>query len=58
MPVTSLGQVLDAIDDDDCLTPLGWWGLPGATPRLGAVRRRPVLSQSTLRKHLAPVENR
>ena len=44
MPVTSLGQVLDAIDDDDCLTPLGWWGLPEATPRLGAVQRRPVLS--------------
>ncbi len=57
VPVISLWQALDAIDDDDCLTPLGWWGLPEATPRLGAVQRRSVLSQSTLRKHLAPAEN-
>ena len=39
LPVTSLWQVLGAIDDDERLTPLGWWGLPEAmlrvwTPRL------------------------
>jgi len=30
LPVTTLWQILGAIDDDDCLTPLGWWGLPEA----------------------------
>ena len=30
LPVTSLWQVLGAIDHEDCLTPLGWWGLPEA----------------------------
>jgi hypothetical protein len=30
LPVTSLWQVLGAIDDEDRLTPLGWWGLPEA----------------------------
>jgi hypothetical protein len=28
LPVTSLWQVLGAIDDDERLTALGWWGLP------------------------------
>ncbi len=35
-PVTSLWQVLGAIDDDDRLTPLGWWGLPEAMLRVWA----------------------
>ena len=30
LPVTTLWQILGAIDDDDRLTPLGWWGLPEA----------------------------
>ncbi len=30
LPVTTLWQVLGAIDDHDRLTPLGWWGLPEA----------------------------
>jgi hypothetical protein len=34
LPVASLWQVLGAIDDDDCLTPLGWWGLPEAMRRV------------------------
>ena len=25
LPVTTLWHVLGAIDDNDCLTPLGWW---------------------------------
>jgi hypothetical protein len=36
LPVTSLWQVLGAIDDDDGLTPLGWWGLPEAMRRAWA----------------------
>jgi hypothetical protein len=36
LPVTSLWQILGAIDDDDCLTPLGWWGLPEAMRRVWA----------------------
>jgi hypothetical protein len=36
LPVTSLWQVLGAIDDDDCLTALGWWGLPEAMRRVWA----------------------
>ena len=36
LPVTSLWQVLGAIDGDDCLTPLGWWGLPEAMRRVWA----------------------
>jgi hypothetical protein len=36
LPVTSLWQVLGAIDDEDCLTPLGWWGLPEAMLRVWA----------------------
>ena len=36
LPVTSLWQVMGAIDDDDCLTPLGWWGLPEAMRRVWA----------------------
>ena len=36
LPVTSLWQVLGAIDDDDSLTPLGWWGLPEAMRRVWA----------------------
>jgi hypothetical protein len=35
-PVTSLWQVLGAIDDDERLTPLGWWGLPEAMLRVWA----------------------
>lgn len=31
--VTALWNVLGAIDDDDRLTPLGWWGLPEAMYR-------------------------
>ena len=34
LPVTTLWQVLGAIDDDDRLTPLGWWGLPEAMRRV------------------------
>ena len=34
LPVTSLWQVLGAIDDDDRLTQLGWWGLPEAMRRV------------------------
>ena len=34
LPVTSLWQVLGAIDDEDCLTALGWWGLPEAMRRV------------------------
>ncbi len=30
LPVTALWQVLGAIDDEERLTPLGWWGLPEA----------------------------
>ena len=33
---TSLWQVLGAIDQDERLTPLGWWGLPEAMLRLWA----------------------
>jgi hypothetical protein len=36
LPVTTLWQVLGAIDEDDCLTPLGWWGLPEAMRRVWA----------------------
>jgi hypothetical protein len=36
LPVTSLWQVLGAIDEDDCLTALGWWGLPEAMRRVWA----------------------
>jgi hypothetical protein len=36
LPVTSLWQILGAIDDQDCLTPLGWWGLPEAMRRVWA----------------------
>jgi hypothetical protein len=34
LPVTSLWQVIGAIDDDDRLTALGWWGLPEAMRRV------------------------
>jgi hypothetical protein len=30
LPVATLWQVLGAIDEEDRLTPLGWWGLPEA----------------------------
>jgi hypothetical protein len=30
LPVTALWQVLGALDDQQRLTPLGWWGLPEA----------------------------
>ncbi|MBV9444593.1 MAG: hypothetical protein JO345_01635 [Streptosporangiaceae bacterium] len=36
LPVTTLWQILGAIDDDDQLTPLGWWGLPEAMRRVWA----------------------
>jgi hypothetical protein len=36
LPVTSLWQVLGAIDEDERLTPLGWWGLPEAMRRVWA----------------------
>ncbi len=36
LPVTSLWQILGAIDDQDRLTPLGWWGLPEAMRRVWA----------------------
>jgi hypothetical protein len=36
LPVTSLWQVLGATDDEDRLTPLGWWGLPAAMLRVWA----------------------
>jgi len=36
LPVTSLWQVLGAIDEDERLTPLGWWGLPQAMLRVWA----------------------
>ena len=31
--VTAMWSVLGAIDSDDRLTPLGWWGLPEAMSR-------------------------
>ena len=31
--VTAMWSVLGAIDEDDRLTPLGWWGLPDAMQR-------------------------
>ena len=36
LPVTSLWQVIGAIDEDERLTPLGWWGLPEAMLRVWA----------------------
>ena len=36
LPVTSLWQVLGAIDENERLTPLGWWGLPQAMLRVWA----------------------
>ncbi len=36
LSVTSLWHVLGAIDDDERLTPLGWWGLPEAMLRVWA----------------------
>ena len=36
LPVTSLWQLLGAIDDDERLTALGWWGLPEAMLRVWA----------------------
>jgi hypothetical protein len=36
LPVTTLWHVLGAIDDDDRLTALGWWGLPEAMRRVWA----------------------
>jgi hypothetical protein len=42
LPVTSLWQVLGAIDRDERLTALGWWGLSrGHAPRLGPSRSTP-----------------
>jgi len=42
LPVTSLWQVLGAIDDDERLTALGWWGLPEAMLRVWAPSTGPV----------------
>ncbi len=36
LPVTSLWRVIGAIDDDERLTRLGWWGLPEAMLRVWA----------------------
>ena len=36
LPVTTLWQVLGAIDEDDRLTALGWWGIPEAMRRVWA----------------------
>jgi hypothetical protein len=36
LPVSSLWRVLGAIDDDERLTALGWWGLPEAMLRVWA----------------------
>jgi hypothetical protein len=36
LPVASLWQVLGAVDDDERLTALGWWGLPDAMLRVWA----------------------
>ena len=36
LPVTSLWQVLGAVDENGGLTPLGWWGLPEAMRRVWA----------------------
>jgi hypothetical protein len=41
LPVTSLWQVLGAIDEDDRLTRLGWWGLPEAMRRVWAASGGP-----------------
>jgi hypothetical protein len=41
LPVTTLWQVLGAIDDEDRLTPLGWWGLPEAMRRVWAPSPNP-----------------
>jgi hypothetical protein len=45
LPVTSLWRVLGAIDDDERLTALGWWGLPEAMLGSGPNRRRAELRQ-------------
>jgi hypothetical protein len=42
LPVTSLWQVLGAIDDEERLTSLGWWGLPEAMLRVWAPSTGPV----------------
>ena len=36
LPVVSLWQVLGAVDEDERLTALGWWGLPEAMLRVWA----------------------
>ena len=41
LPVASLWQVLGAVDDDERLTALGWWGLPEAMLRVWAPRGTP-----------------
>jgi hypothetical protein len=42
LPVASLWQVLGAIDDEERLTPLGWWGLPEAMLRVWAPSTGPA----------------
>jgi hypothetical protein len=42
LPVTSLWQMLGAIDDDERLTALGWWGLPEAMLRVWAPSTGPA----------------
>jgi hypothetical protein len=36
LPLVTLWRILGAIDDDERLTPLGWWGLPEAIRRVWA----------------------
>ena len=48
LPVTSLWQVLGAIDDDERLTALGWWGLPEAMLRVWAPSARPAPSATAI----------
>ncbi len=40
--VTAMWSVLGAIDEDDRLTPLGWWGLPEAMSRAWTASREPA----------------
>ena len=50
LPVTSLWQVLGAIDEDERLTALGWWGLPEVMLRVWAPSGGELGSRSHLKK--------